>query len=81
MTIEAGATVVHKDDRFVIVDVHTDYDTVCELGSPKWCIVYSKPQFDYYLKFPNKQYIIYDTYIDRTDDKSMIGATIKFNSK
>lgn len=80
MTIEAGATVVHKDDRFVIVDVHTDYDTVCELGSPKWCIVYSKPQFDYYLEFPNKQYIIYDTYIDRTDDKSMIGATVKFNS-
>jgi hypothetical protein len=80
MTIEAGATVVHKDDRFVIVDVHTDYDTVCELGSPKWCIVYSKPQFDHYLEFPNKQYIIYDTYIDRTDDKSMIGATIKFNS-
>ena len=28
---------------------------------------------------PNKQYIIYDTYIDRTDNKSMIGATINFN--
>ena len=79
MTIEAGATVVHKDDRFVIVDINEDYDIVCELGSPKWCIVYSKSQFNNYLEFPNKQYIIYDTYIDRTDNKSMIGATINFN--
>ena len=46
MTIEAGATVVHKDDRFVIVDVHTDYDTVCELGSPnKACFI--QPGFVY----------------------------------
>jgi hypothetical protein len=79
MVIESGATVVHKDDRFVIVDVNEDSDIVCELGSPKWCIVYSKSQFNNYLEFPNKQYIIYDTYIDRTDNKSMIGATIKFN--
>lgn len=76
---EIGAGVVYKDDRFVIVDIYEDKNVLCELGSQKWCIVYSTTYFKDYVQFPNKQYIIYDTYLDRTDNKSMIGVTIEFD--
>lgn len=72
------ADIVYSDDRFVIVDTNENQKVIKELGSPKWCIVYSDSHFKSYTKFPNKQYIIFDTYLDRTDDKSLIGVTIGY---
>ena len=72
-----GAEVVYSDDRFVIVDIKESKAIVDELGSPKWCIVYSDSHFKNYVKFPNKQYIVYDTDMDISDKKSMIGVTIE----
>lgn len=74
-----GVDIVYSDDRFVIVDTNENQKVIKELGSPKWCIVYSDNHFKSYTKFPNKQYIIFDTYLDRTDDKSLIGVTIGYS--
>jgi hypothetical protein len=72
--------VTFADDRFVIVDIKEDKKILDKIGSPKWCIFYSDHYFNDYVKFPAKQYVIYDTELERDNEKSLIGVTINWTN-
>lgn len=72
--------VVYNQDNILAIQV-SDREDICNLGSEKWCIVYSQHWFNKYLtdeKY-NTQYIVINFNIPSSNPNSMFGVTIKPN--
>jgi hypothetical protein len=74
--------VVYNDHNVIVINTK-DKEAVCELGSEKWCIVYSDHYYDSYIgknKY-NTQFTIYNFNLQPSNPNSMFGITIKPNNK
>jgi hypothetical protein len=66
------------DKNGVIVIQTNDKEHVCNLGSQRWCIVYSDHYFNNYIGNKlNTQFIIYNFNLPTSNPNSMFGITIK----
>ena len=60
----------------VIVVITKDDDIICELGSQKWCIVYSEYYRREYVDDSTTQYIIHNFNVPPSDPHSLFGITV-----
>lgn len=75
--------VVYNQDNVIAIQSN-DKETICELGSQAWCIVYSPTIYqNSYLSSDkmNTQYIIYNFNLPSTNENSMFGVTIKIDGE
>lgn len=76
-----GARVVYNKDGYLVIEVYS-YVSNRELnGHTSHCIARSGSYWDSYLEDYNKQYYVYNFNLDPTDNKSVIGMTIKPNGE
>ena len=74
--------VMYNDHNVIVINTK-DKEAVCELGSEKWCIVYSDYHYDNYIgksKY-STQFTIYNFNLQPSNPNSMFGITIKPNNK
>lgn len=69
---------IYKDSDTLILSID-NYERSNKLGSPHWCISTSEYWFKSYTENFSKQYFIYDFTKDISDNKSLIGVTIKYD--
>ena len=69
---------VYKDDTTLILHIK-NFERSCDLGSKYWCISTDEEHFDEYILDSDysKQYFIYDFSKNMSDNRSMIGVTVR----
>ncbi len=76
-----GARIVYDKDGYLVIEVNS-YVANRELnGHTSHCIARSGSYWDSYLEDFNKQYYVYNFNLDPTDNKSVIGMTIRPNGE
>lgn len=73
--VDANAEIIQNDTDRVILKIET-FEQSSKLGSASWCIVRDNVHFNSY-KEDCHQYFIYDFTKDATDDRSIIGVTLR----
>lgn len=74
---EHKINIVYNENNVLVVET-SDHKHVCNLGSDKWCIVYSDSYYDSYLnenKY-NTQYFIFNFNLPASNPNSEFGITI-----
>jgi hypothetical protein len=72
--------IVYSDGSVIVLRVD-DFETSEKLGSPHWCISSGRDYFNSYTSNNRKQYFIYQTDLDITDKKRLIGVTMYSNGE
>jgi hypothetical protein len=70
--------VVYNKDNVLVIQTN-DKESICNLGSQAWCIVYSPDYYQSIYLSPSKtntQYIIYNFNLPATNKNSMFGVTV-----
>lgn len=73
---ELNSKIIHEDpDEGIILAQIIDFETSNKVGSPDWCIVSHRGNWNSYVSGTKMQFFMWDFSLERTDAQFMVGFT------